>query len=259
MILPKITNKQQEILLLLYQFRFLNRIQIQALLNHKDYKTINSWLKDLNQKEYINRIYSNKAGDNMKPAIYYISLNGIRHLRSLELPSTQLRKLVREKEKSEHFISKHILIADIWLDFQSKSDDKVKYAAATSSDINDPDYKFNFLAELGPDMVFAKISKDIKKYHLLEIFEPTLPLYSVRKKIRNYIDFYFSNSWEDNTGEEFPTLLFICPTTSMLICSKRFAKKMLNEYDNETGIKIQFTTESNIKCNSVVGNIWEQI
>src|SRR5450830_1672307 len=113
MTLPKITNKQQEILTLIYQFRFLNRVQIQTLLNHKDYKTINQWLKDLTDKEYINRIYSNKPGENMKPAIYYLSLNGIRCLKALEFSSVQLKKLNREKERSESFISKHILIADI--------------------------------------------------------------------------------------------------------------------------------------------------
>ena len=38
--LPKITTKQEEILALLYRYRFLNRIQIQTLMHHKDHKTI---------------------------------------------------------------------------------------------------------------------------------------------------------------------------------------------------------------------------
>ena len=55
--LSKLTNKQKEILKLIYQYRFLNRIQIQALMGHKDYKTINVWLKDLRQNGYVEWIY----------------------------------------------------------------------------------------------------------------------------------------------------------------------------------------------------------
>ena len=51
MTIPYIAAKQQEIPKLIYKFRFLNRIQIQTLLNHKDKRRINSWLKDLSEKE----------------------------------------------------------------------------------------------------------------------------------------------------------------------------------------------------------------
>ncbi len=81
MILPTITNKQKEILLLLYRFRFLNRIQIQKLLKNKDYKNINVWLKDLTDKNYTKRIFEKKAGINQS-AIYFISKNGIKFFRS---------------------------------------------------------------------------------------------------------------------------------------------------------------------------------
>lgn len=258
MTLPKITNKQQEILILIYQFRFLNRVQIQALLNHKDYKTINQWLKDLTEKEYINRIYSDKAGENMKPAIYYLNLNGVKCIKSLGFSPVQIKKLNREKERSESFISKHILIADIWLDLQSKSDNKIKFAAATSSDLTDPDYRYNFLAELGIDLLYAKISGSVKKYYLLEILEPTLPLYLIRKRIKNYFDFYFSNTWEDNTKENFPTVLVICPTLAMLISIKRFTKKILSEYD-DTELRIEFATEQQVKASGIISEIWEEI
>ena len=46
-----LTKKQLEILTLLYRFRFLNRSQIQKLLNHKKISRINIWLKDLADKK----------------------------------------------------------------------------------------------------------------------------------------------------------------------------------------------------------------
>ena len=79
--LPKLTMKQQEILELLYRYRFLNRIQIQTLMGHKDRKTISLWLRVLRQKQYIEWIYSTDFAERTKPAIYYLGLNGIRFLK----------------------------------------------------------------------------------------------------------------------------------------------------------------------------------
>ena len=70
--LAKITKKQQAILKLLYRFRFLNRIQIQALLGHKDPKTVNLWLRDLRAKGYLEWIYSTHFAEKTKPAVYYL-------------------------------------------------------------------------------------------------------------------------------------------------------------------------------------------
>ena len=111
--LPKLTKKQAEILTLLYTYRFLNRIQIQALMNHKDKKTINIWLKDLTEKNYIHRIYSTHFLEKTKPAIYYLGINGIRQLKTCAqeavddagkvtyaptYPIEELRKRYREHE-----------------------------------------------------------------------------------------------------------------------------------------------------------------
>ena len=121
--LPKLTKKQQEILKLLYSFRFLNRIQIQAFLNHKDPKTINLWLRDLRAKGYVEWIYSTHFAEKTKPAIYYLSLNGVRYLRTLTrknqdgdmlptYPPEELRKRYKEPTRSQTYIAHCILIAD---------------------------------------------------------------------------------------------------------------------------------------------------
>src|SRR3990167_796735 len=104
--IPKITQKQKEIINLLYTHRFLTRIQIQALLKHKDKKTINLWLKDLRAKEYINWIYNkDHFAEKTKPAIYYLGINGLRHLQSIDFHSSQeIRKRYRENERSQTFI-----------------------------------------------------------------------------------------------------------------------------------------------------------
>ncbi len=51
--LPKLKQRQKEILLIIYKLRFLNSKQIQTLLNHKYREKIRIWLNDLIGKEYL--------------------------------------------------------------------------------------------------------------------------------------------------------------------------------------------------------------
>ena len=74
-----ITKKQLEILTLLYRFRFLNRSQIQKLLNQKDFKRIIINLNQLTNTNYIRRYYNSKTVT--VPAIYSLGLNGKKYVK----------------------------------------------------------------------------------------------------------------------------------------------------------------------------------
>ena len=259
MTLPNITNKQQEILKYLYHFRFLNRIQIQALLKHKDYKSIYLWLKDLTEKEYINRIYSTAFPDNTKPAVYYIGPNGIKFLRvNTDCPKEQINKLWREKDRQQTFISDCQFLADIYIDLRNKSTDEIKYSVKTKTTFLDKDSLYNFLAETSVNLVIEKTKGSMKKYYLLEILDDNLPGYSVKKRVQNYIDMYYSNSWEENTSEDFPTIILVSETLPMMMTVKRLTKKLLNEYEG-IEIKILFGFKSEMQKYGIMSVTPEEI
>jgi len=269
----KITTKQQEILKLLYQYKFLDRKQIQAFLNHKYHKRINDWLKDLTQKEYLNRIYSNKLGENTKPAIYYLGLNGIRFLKTQGNSSPEvLRKFYRLKDRSNDFIEKSLLVGKIVLDLKAAADKsrgpaeefELSYLIATSADLANPEYRFNFLMEYKIDLVVKRLKK--KKtgkrtdsiYFLFSIIAPTLPRYSIRRQVKDFIELY--NGYElDEISDTFPTIMMICPNLATLIYCKRMTKGLLEDEDNPEDLLIQFTTIDEIKEHGVTGEIWEKV
>jgi len=116
--LPKITMRQKEILDLLYEHRFLNRIQIQALLNQKDYKNTNLWLKDLREKHYVEWIYSTHFAEKTKPAVYYLDINAIRRFKQIGSYERQILKYYRESTRSQAFIDRCILLADACIAFK---------------------------------------------------------------------------------------------------------------------------------------------
>jgi hypothetical protein len=268
MTIPYITPKQQEIPKLIYKFRFLNRLQIQTLLNHNYHKRIIDWLNDLVAKEYLEKVPKNNTfEERSKPTIYRIGINGIRFLSIQDDCSKEIiKKLYKDKDRSDGFIDQCILLANIYLSLIKKNvnNDKVTYEITTNSDFVNSNSYFHFLKELNPDLIYIETkrmkSRSSYTYNLLTVFEETLPRYSIRKILHNYFAFYQSSEWENNINKIFPFVLFICPTKSDLIYAKRYAKKLLQDYQNPTDLHVQFATASEVEKLGVTSSeIWEEV
>jgi hypothetical protein len=288
--LPKLTKKQQEILKLLYRFRFLNRIQIQALMGHKDPKTINLWLRDLRAKGYVEWIYSTHFAEKTKPAIYYLGLNGVRYLRTLTrtskdddgntivsqtYPPEELRKRYKEPSRSQTYIDRCILLADCCVTLRRQSTNKLNYFYQTEADylLEGSYYHFILGSELiQPSLVFCKDRLDDEgneektlKSYVLEIFDSTLPRYRMKKRLGDYVKYLDEEdiTWKEQTDtEKLPVLLFVCPRTTDLIYAKRRTRKLIADAwewkDEEERPRIRFTTADKIKQHGLLSKIWEE-
>lgn len=261
--LPKLTKKQQEILKLLYRFRFLNRIQIQALMGHKDPKTINLWLRDLRTKGCVEWIYSTHFAEKTKPAIYYIGLNGVRYLRTLTrtskdegddnkveilpaYPPEELRKRYKEPTRSQTYIDRCILIAECCIaleraDTKNEAEGKkVRHYYQTEADYLLERSYYHFILEselIQPSLVFCKDKLDDEdkeektlKSYILEVFDSTLPRYRIKKRLGDYVKYLDDEdvTWKEQTNtEKLPIVLFVCPRTTDLIYAKRRTRKLI--------------------------------
>jgi len=272
--LPHITTKQQEILKLLYRYRFLNRIQIQAFLHHKDKGLSSKWLKDLKEKQYIAWIYNaDDFAEKTKPAVYYLDLNGIRFLRNLDdHPEEELRKRYNESSRKQAFIDRCLLLADGCISMDARTDDAdngMTYEYSLEADYLGPDNEYHFFVEnefIHPQLCYLKTEEDeddiVEMHYLLEIFDATTPRYMVRKKLKDYVAFLDSGDWEEGTaGAELPIILVACPTLAELIYAKRYTRKQLEdiERDDNEDFCIRFTTVEQIKAHGMTGGIWEDI
>jgi len=290
--LPKLTNKQQEILELLYRYRFLNRIQIQELMRHKDRKTINMWLRDLRSKQYVEWIYSTDFAEKTKPAIYYLGLNGIRLLKTLEwnddsavYPLEELRKRYRESSRSRTFTDRCLLLADCCITLEQynritkggndsvskgRKNSNVSYSYVTRADYADPGNAYNFLSEsdlVQPQLCFVKqrhTKEDdgdtVITNYLLEIFDATLPRYRIKKRLKDYVEYLDHQEWEGEDPE--PIVLLACARMTDLIYAKRRTRGLLAniwEYDDEDRPHIQFATMEKLKEHGIRGKIWEEV
>jgi hypothetical protein len=261
--IPKLTKKQQEILRLLYIFRFLNRIQIQAFLEHKDPKTINLWLRDLRAKGYVEWIYSTHFAEKTKPAIYYLNLNGVRHLRTLTrktknedgdvtilptYPPEELRKRYKESTRSQTYIERCVLIADCVIALEKENtaheaeSKQLRYYYQTEAAYSLNRSYYHFVLDIDdelirPDLIFCKdkLNKDGKEEktlesYILEIFDATLPRYRMKKRLSDYVKFLDeeADDWKEQTDtDKLPVILMVCPRTTDLIYAKRRTRKLV--------------------------------
>jgi hypothetical protein len=255
-----------------YKHRFLNRIQIQAFLRHKDYKTINAWLRDLREKHYVEWIYSTDFTEKTKPAVYYLGMNAIRHFKTLEYPPDELRKRYRESTRSQTYIDRCLLIADCCIALDQARDEGGEterwYFHEVESEYSKDGY-FHFLIDdelIRPHLCFSKEVYDLAddprmdEGYVLEVFDATLPRYRVRKRLKSYIEYLDSENWQTETDtDKLPIALFIYPTKADMIYCKRASKKLLEDAWNTEHIHMRFTTVELVKKHGVLGKIWEEV
>lgn len=250
-------------------------------MNHKDRKTINLWLKDLREKEYITWIYSTHFLEKTKPAIYYLGINGVRFLKIVQTeddspyyPIEEVRKRYRESSRSQTFIDHSILVADCCINLEAKSNDSsntLQYSFVTQADYIDPDNYYQFLYEselIRPDLCYVRTEQkkenEVATNYLLEVFDATLPRYRLKHRVKTYVDYLNDGEWEYATeDDEPPVVLLGCARTTDLIYAKRRTKRLLEDIqdedtDEDERLHIRFTTVEKLKEHGVTGRIWEE-
>jgi len=229
MVKNNITKKQLEILTLLYRFRFLNRLQIQKLLNQKQKNRINCWLKDLYNKKIIGRNYSKKFGDNIKPAVYFLKSKSKNYLIDQVEKDTKLtERIYGEKNRSQKFINHCLLSADFYLNLR-KSHIPEELFFYTKIDLINHDY----LPSSHPDAYVAtKKNKRIKRY-FFEIIDEGTPRFAIRDKIKQYLEYYNDNTWQEETKHPFPKILILCPNDLIKDYLHSFIPRIMAEEDQE--------------------------
>lgn len=249
---PSITAKQTEILLLLYKFRFLNRQQIQTILNHKHFNRISVWLADLVEKKMASRTYSRKFGENTRPAVYFLNIKSREILKkSPNVLSSQLNKLYEENKRSQYFREKSMFLADIYISLRAQTDGQLYFF--TKSNLEEHQYLYKPL----PDAYVATVENGVTKRYFLETVSEQLPRFVIRKHIEYLFKYYTSGKWEQNTKHPFPTILMVCPTYPTRAFISKFIK---SQQDSETkNLAIYLSTIDQIKSRGLKPDIWQKV
>lgn len=224
----KITKRQMEILHLLYRFRYLNRLQIQTLLNHKNHRRIHPWLNTLTELKFIIRSFDKKLA--ASSAVYSLDTGGRKYLRDNtkreDINRAVLAKGWRDKKYSHKFQEHCLFLADIYfslLEFCAEGQSVLKFH--TKNDL----YGMEGIISPGPDAYFSIKDSDggIIRY-FLEIFDD-VPSVALRKRVKQYLAYYESDEWQDSTNTDFPVIVLICPNNKAKGHLYYFIKNKLGE------------------------------
>jgi hypothetical protein len=221
-------------------------------------------LKDLREKQYVQWIYSTDFVEKTKPAIYYLGINGIRYLKTLDqYPIEELRKRYRDADRSRTFIDRSLLVADCCLSLQiinASGTIKASFNYIPETSYIDPNHDYHFLAEhdvLRPNLCIVKHDKRgvVTANYLLEIFDSSLPRYRLRYRLKKYVTYLEDGEWEGDGSA--PIILLVCPGITELIYAKR-STKILIEDTYEDDLHIRFTTTELLRKEGIAAKMWEE-
>jgi hypothetical protein len=252
-----LTQRQEDILLYLYRFRFLNRLHIQKLLGHKHFNRIIIWLNQLTTQNYIHRYYNPKTVT--IPAQYSLGLKSRKYLlekskeKGSKIQPKLLNRIWREHTLSDQFHTHCLFMADIYLSLVVLvSKTKAKLYFFTKTDLYSHDYMPNPL----PDAYIAiKERNGRTKRYFLDVFDPLPPRMILRRRINQYVDYFDYNTWQETTDHPFPQILLICPDER----SKRYLHRFIQKTLEYSDLEFFLTTWELVKTKGMSREVLEKV
>ncbi|MGI6103190.1 MAG: replication-relaxation family protein [Patescibacteria group bacterium] len=253
-----LTPKQLEILTLLTHFRFLDRSQIQRLLNHQHHSTAIDWLNDLTDKQYLTRIEPKTSHEAAKP-VYYLAPKALKTLKTEEQDPKSFNRLEREAERSPDFIRRCLLLADIFLDLRDRSTKRTHHTLILPDEFNAIHSYAIPLAKLLPHAIYI-CERD---KHLEQSFVEILTASSrprLMHQIRRYLKFFDTGAWQAVGDDTFPTVLLIAPNETTYVTARSLVKKLLSELELEVSHPtVRIASADAVRTHGATGEIWETL
>lgn len=249
------TPKQTQILLLLYRFRFLNRSHIQKFLNHKSDTRISSWLKDLHQRNIIERIFPKTRETINSPAIFYLGKKSKPILEVHEKKNSKsLKRIYREKHVSEVFRNHWLCIADLYFLFEKiAKEQQSTLHFLTNTDL----YNIAYLPKPLPDAYIAVQGKDSTKRYFLELIDGREKWFAVDRRMNQFISYFKANYWQSHVSYPFPKIFLVCPNTKL----KKHVQEYIREKLDSEKLSMEFYIgiTADIQERGLHPNTWEGI
>jgi hypothetical protein len=251
-------SRYEEILILLYRFRFLTRQQIQELVGHKHNGRILQWLNDLTKDDFIIRYYNQK--NIISPAVYSIGLKGRSYLKKnskeLKINTIVLNRIWREQTLSVQFRFHCLTIVDIYLSLLKLTNlTGAQLRFFTKSDLHNVIH----LPTPFPDIFFHITEKSgFKRYYFLDVFNYFTNQRKFQKRIEQYYDYYDEETWQDNVDDsQFPVIIFVCSDKkSYSYLNWYLSTKILPENDT---LDFYLTTKEIIKIDGLTKNSLKKV
>lgn len=253
-LVKSLTKKRLELLLIIFRFRFVTSLDLSNYLG-QSVKSGGSQrrLERLLELGYIKKRYNGNYKIQGRAAEYFLSPKAISVLNKAynNLSSAELHLVYSRVKASDRFVDRSIKVLQIHNKLKFIYGDNLNFVTKPQLNVEDYDY---FPYPL-PDAFFSLNNKvDYRKYFFLEYFDDNVSIGIHGRKILNYMKYKEDGGWDD-TDLEFPTVVIICQSQSML--SRAEKRIRFYERQEESGIKfylIDFDKLATIKSDT--DNAW---
>lgn len=211
-----LNQRQTDILILLYRYRFLNRPNIQNLLNHKSHSKVSVWLNDLVNSKLLKKYQTAKTAI----AFYSLGNEGRKWLIKNKLVKRPklLDRIWQEAGYSSTFREKCSFLASLYLELSDRLGGALRFW--TKTDLSGIDH----LPEPAPDAYFVIDGKSEADRFFVEI--PSTPrTKNLTDQVERYAEYFFSNEWQENVSKEFPTIIILCSNISAVKTTQRYIQR----------------------------------
>jgi len=260
-----VINRQQLLILYrIYNFRFINTLQIQQLIDKKQIQQAQQRLNLLVSRGWIGKNFTKLDRLTGKYASYYLLPKGIKVLKQyksklgfeFKLNPRIVHNIYKDKTASDRFINHCIGLGDIELNLSRLYGDRLKYYSKNKLN-ND------YFPDPRPDaylIINVEVNDTIKPTdHFLEYYQEITPFFVYRKRIKQYVDEYLDEEvWQQATGHECPTIHLVAETPVLQRRLHRFIKKYLNDLYLGTKARFLLTNLVELKA-STSPSIWIQV
>ena len=260
-----VINRQQLLILYrLYNFRFINTLQVQRLIHKKQIQQAQQRLNLLVSRGWVGKNFSKRDRLTGKYASYYLLPKGIKALRQyksklgfdFELNPKIVHNIYKDKTASSRFINHCIGLGDINCSLKRLHGSNLEYFP--KNDLIDHDY----FPDPRPD-AYLRIGADTKSIeerseHFLEYCEEIVPFFVYRKRIKQYVEYVYDELWEEATSRKSPTIRLVAETPVLQRRLQRFIKQYLNHYYMTAHAKFLITNIELLKT-TTDSAVWTQM
>lgn len=219
-----LNSGQVETLELLYKFRFGSVDLIREYFNKSSRGLIFNRLKVLEEQDFIAKRFDSSFRIQGKPAAYYLLPAGARKLqetRSEEDEAVNIKSIYKDKTVSETFIRHSLNIFTVYNRLKAQYRDELAFF--TKTDLA----SYEHFPKPFPDAFMSLETKNDTRHFFVEILEDVQPFFTAVRNVKKYFDHKESGEWAV-TETDYPTILFICESTSLQKRLQKQIAKMLN-------------------------------
>ena len=242
----KLNYNQQVILKHLLKFRFITRHSITKLFaDSNPGMDVYRKLQVLEGQGLIAKRFNSSYPLLGKPAAYYLLPNGIRILQDDNQQTnskSRIKAIYKDKSVSKQFIEECLTIFNIYAALREHNTG-LKYF--TKADLSHEDYEY-FPQPL-PD---AYVKLPDGTHFFLQVHHAHQPFFVATRAVKRYVDYFENGVWDD-TGTDFPMVLFVVDSASI--------QKRLNEYIRKTTEDISTFTALRSDVLNGSSRIWHSV